>query len=211
MPKEKYKNPAVTVDMVIFTIVDRALKVLLIQRKNPPFQDCWAFPGGFVDYDEDIDNAAKRELQEETGVKNVYLEQFKAFGEIGRDPRHRTISVGYFALADYQELKIKAGDDARNAQLYDVNNHPELAFDHLKVLKAALFSLRNKLEYSPIAAYVMPDEFNISQLKETYEILLGKKIDIEKFKNEVLKLDFIEQLGVDKYKFKKNVFYSSRF
>jgi len=211
MPKEKYKNPSVTVDMVIFTIKDNTLNVLLIQRKNPPYQNCWAFPGGFVDYEEDIDNAAKRELEEETGIKNVELHQFHSFGTPDRDPRRRVISVAYYALAKYQDLNIKAADDAKDAKLFDLNNLPELAFDHSKVLKCALKAMNISLEHYPTAANLLAKEFSLENLHNIYEILLSKTLNKDQFQLEIPKLKFIEQIASDKYRFNEKISYSSRF
>ncbi len=131
----KYPRPAVTVDIMLF---DRGApqKLLLIQRKNPPFQGQWAFPGGFVDPDETLEIAAQRELKEETGVSVKHLEQFKTFSEPDRDPRGRTISTIFFAAID-QKIPVSANDDAAKADWFDLNKLPPLAFDHEKIVQEA--------------------------------------------------------------------------
>ena len=142
--KKKYKPISLTVDTLIFSKTDRAdrdIKLLLVKRKNPPFQNKWAIPGGFVNYDEELEIAAKRELEEETGVKNVSVKQLHTFGKIGRDPRGRTVSVAYLAFVDAEQVKIKAGDDAKEAQWFDVSELPELAFDHQEIIDFAIKNL----------------------------------------------------------------------
>lgn len=134
------QNIAITVDTVIFYKVDKALKLLLIQRKNSPFKEKWALPGGFLEEDETLVNAAARELEEETGLTSVNLIQMEAYGAIGRDPRGRTISIAFMGLLDKEEIVVGA-DDAMNAKWFDITNLPELAFDHAEIVDAALSRL----------------------------------------------------------------------
>jgi len=208
---EKYKNPAVTVDIVIFSIFDEDLKVLLIKRKFPPYENCWAIPGGFVDYIEPLESAALRELQEETGIENIFLEQFYTFGAPGRDPRGRTVSVVYFALLNPNNLKIKAQSDAKEAAWFNVKELPELAFDHKDILSCAIETLKLKLENFFVAKELLPEKFTLNQFQKLYEIILNRKIDDGRFKCEILKMDFIEKTGVHEYRFKKDISFSSRF
>ncbi len=133
-----YPRPSVTTDCVLFARTEDDLKVLLIERKFEPYKGKWAFPGGFLNMDEDIETGAKRELYEETGLQNVELQQLHTFGDIGRDPRGRVISVVYFAVIELDNHKAKAGDDAEKAEWFSVKNLPELAFDHSKILDFAL-------------------------------------------------------------------------
>ncbi len=135
---KKYKPIALTVDAIILSKTGNGIKILLIKRKNQPFKDKWAIPGGFADYDEELETAAKRELEEETGVKTPCLNQLYTFGKINRDPRGRTVSVVYYAFVDETGTKIKAGDDAKEAQWFDVGDLPELAFDHEEIIDFAL-------------------------------------------------------------------------
>lgn len=133
----KYPRPALTVDMLVTRVVDSKLEVLLIQRLNPPFKDCWALPGGFVDMDETLEQAAARELVEEAGLKSIELKQVKAYSAIDRDPRGRTVSVLFTGQATPESI-IKAGDDAKNAAWFCTNQLPPLAFDHDEIIREVL-------------------------------------------------------------------------
>lgn len=138
----KYPRPALTVDAVVFLKDALKTEVLLIQRKNPPFQSGWALPGGFVDMDETLETAVHRELLEETGLKNIRLSQLHAFSTPGRDPRGHTISVVFWGVLEVDQI-AKAGDDAQNAEWFDLNNLPKLAFDHDEILEMAISTFRN--------------------------------------------------------------------
>ncbi|MGB5734353.1 MAG: NUDIX domain-containing protein [Thiohalocapsa sp.] len=190
-----YPHPAVTTDVVLFTLRGEALQLLLIQRGNPPFQDCWALPGGFLDIDEDLDRCAARELAEETGVSGLYLEQLCTFGAVGRDPRERVISVAYFALAPSQRLTLKAGDDAADAQWFQFSELPTLAFDHAEIIRTAHERLIAKLDYSTIAFQFLPETFTLGELQRVYEILVDAEIDKRNFRKWALALRQIEETG----------------
>ena len=138
----KYERPSVTVDVVMMSLRQRDLQVLLIKRRAWPYEGMWAVPGGFVNIQESLETAAKRELQEETGVQDVYLEQLYTFGDPGRDPRTRVITVVYFALLDSERLQVRAADDATDVGWFSVDDLPPLAFDHDKILQYALNRLR---------------------------------------------------------------------
>jgi 8-oxo-dGTP diphosphatase len=140
----------VTVDIVIFTIRDRALQVLLVKRGVPPYVGQYAVPGGFIREEESLEEAAKRELYEETGVRNVFLEQLYSLGDPRRDPRGRVITVAYYALISSEKLSLVAGADAAEAKWFPLNNLPSLAFDHKQILGYAMERLRNKLEYTTV-------------------------------------------------------------
>ncbi len=208
---EKYKNPALTVDIVVFSIIKNTLKLLLIKRKNPPFQDKWAIPGGFADYDEGILAAAGRELEEETGINNAGLEQVQTFGKPGRDPRGRTVSVVYYALIDSSGLTIKADTDAKEAKWFNVNTLPELAFDHAEILDFTTEFLRQKLENTPVVRSVLPDEFSIDKLQEVYEVILDKKFGAEEFEQKIKETGLLETTENSLYKFRKNVNFTGKF
>lgn len=130
------QNIAVTVDSVIFCKTETTFKVLLIQRKNDPFKDDWALPGGFLEEDEDLESGAKRELKEETGVEVESLEQVRAFGTPGRDPRGPTVTIAFLSRI-YCEEDLKPADDAKDARWFEINKLPELAFDHAEIIKTA--------------------------------------------------------------------------
>ena len=156
-----YPHPAVTVDIVIFTIVDDDLKVLLIQRGIEPYEGMWALPGGFVGLDESLRRAAWRELKEETGVHAAFLEQLSAFGHPDRDPRERVITVAYYALIPSDRLELKAATDARKAELFSMSDLPELAFDHAKILRRAHQKVKAKIDEPIIALQLVPESFTL--------------------------------------------------
>src|SRR5947209_17711684 len=166
----KYDRPSVTVDVVMMSLRQRDLQVLLIKRRSWPYEGMWAIPGGFVNMDESLETAAKRELQEETGVQDVYLEQLYTFGDPGRDPRTRVITVVYFALLSSQHLQLHAADDAVDVGWFSVYELPSLAFDHEKILNYALERLRGKLEYTTIAFSLLPAQYTLRELQRVYEI-----------------------------------------
>jgi 8-oxo-dGTP diphosphatase len=175
----------VAVDTVIFTIQAGELRVLLVKRGIPPFEGKYAIPGGFVHEAESLDDAARRELKEETGVSDVYLEQLYSFGDPGRDPRGRVISVSYFALIAASHSPLAAGSDAAEARWWPVRNLPPLAFDHHKILDYSLERLRNKLEYTTVGFQLLPPRFSLSELQEVYEAILGKKLDKRNFRRKL--------------------------
>ena len=184
----------VTVDIVIFTVRERRLQVLLVRRKFPPFEGRWAIPGGFVLDGESLEAAALRELEEESGVRDVYLEQLYSFGDPARDPRGRVVTVSYVALIA-PDRPLAAGTDASDAAWYDVDSKPPLAFDHGKILKVALERLRNKLEYSTVGFQLLPRKFTLSQLQQVYEAILGRRLDKRNFRRKMELLKILEPLG----------------
>jgi len=194
----RYPHPAVTTDIVIFTIRSDELKVLLIKRALPPHKNEWALPGGFIKLDESLEEGARRELEEETGVKDVYLEQLYTFGEPDRDPRERVITVAYYALIPSEELEILAGSDAEGVSWFGMKELPDLAFDHKKILNMAHERLTAKLDYSTIAFQFMPTNFTLSELQHVYEVILREKIDKRNFRKRILSLKLIKETGKDK-------------
>ena len=168
----KYPHPSVTTDCVIFGFDGTRLNVLLIERGNDPYKGCWAFPGGFLNMDESALEGAKRELYEETGLRDAYIHQFHAFSAPDRDPRERVISIAYFALVRLTD--VKAGDDAAKAQWFPLDEIPPLAFDHDKMLREALKALRRMIHFEPIGVELLPENFTKTQLQSLYEAILGK-------------------------------------
>ena len=168
----KYPHPSVTTDCVIFGFDGTRLNVLLIERGNDPYKGCWAFPGGFLNMDESALEGAKRELYEETGLRDAYIHQFHAFSAPDRDPRERVISIAYFALVRLAD--VKAGDDAAKAQWFPLDEIPPLAFDHDKMLREALKALRRMIHFEPIGVELLPENFTKTQLQSLYEAILGK-------------------------------------
>lgn len=195
-----YPRPALTVDGVVLGLDPKSqLQVLLIERGNEPFQGQWALPGGFVDkMDESVDDAIRRELQEETGITGLFLEQLYTFGKPGRDPRERVVSVAYFALVRSNDLKPVAGDDAKAAGWFLTNDLPKLAFDHAEILKIALDRLRAKVRYQPIGFELLPEKFTLSKLQAMYESVLGKPLDKRNFVKKILSLDILNEVGKTK-------------
>ncbi|MDD4534363.1 MAG: NUDIX hydrolase [Prevotella sp.] len=133
----KYPHPAVTADCIVFAHADGETKVLFIERKNGPFKGHWAFPGGFVNIDETVEDAARRELEEETGLQVGEIHQIGAFSKVDRDPRERIITIAFYCIIDKSE-EVTGADDARQARWFSINNLPPLAFDHADILQAAI-------------------------------------------------------------------------
>lgn len=185
-------RPAVTVDVVIFSLVEDDLKVLLVQRDRQPFLGQWGIPGGFVYRHEALESAAARKLDDETGVKNVYLEQLYTFGSPNRDPRSRVITVAYFALLPY--AAIRELDEAR-ASWFPLNALPSLAFDHEEIVQYALTRLRYKLEYTTVGFRLLPDLFTLSELQKAYEIILDERLDKRNFRRKILAAEILQETG----------------
>jgi len=185
----------VAVDVALFTIRDQALKVLLVKRAAAPFRNAWALPGGFVRRNESVDEAALRELQEETGISRVYLEQLYTFGDLDRDPRGRVISVSYYAVVDSEQLEAQARMNTSGTRLFPVTRLPELAFDHRKIVGYALERLRNKVNYTSVAFQLLPRTFTLSELQRAYEVILGQKLDKRNFRKKMLQLGILKDTG----------------
>jgi 8-oxo-dGTP diphosphatase len=182
---------SLTADVVAFVFRDDQLQLLLIKRRSEPFQGMWAFPGGFVETDESIEAAAARELEEETGLRDVYLEQLYTFGKPGRDPRSRIVTVAYLALLRPDVQDPHGADDAADAAWFPVDDLPPLAFDHEKILEYALERLRYKLEYSDVGFRLLPVEFTFSELKTVYEVILQETLDKRNFRRKVLRASIL--------------------
>ena len=189
-----YPRPALTVDCVVFGMDEEDLKVLLIKRGVEPFVGKWALPGGFVRMEEALDAAARRELEEEAGIRPSHLEQLYTFGEPGRDPRGRVVTVAYFALVKLTDHRVQASTDAREAAWFSVWDTPKLAFDHADVLGTALQRLKGKLRYQPIGFELLPPKFTLTQLQRLYEIILERQLDKRNFRKKILSMDLLEEL-----------------
>ncbi len=191
-----YPKPSVTVDIVLFTFTEGELRVLLIKRRRDPFAGHWALPGGFVNENEPLEQAAARELQEETGIQGIYLEQLYTFGDPGRDPRGWVISVAYFGIVSAdQARRVHAGDDAGDAFWFNVYHLPPLAFDHERIIRYALQRLRYKLEYTGLGFLLLPESFTLSQLQAVYEVVLQEKLDKRNFRKKILNMNILEETG----------------
>jgi 8-oxo-dGTP diphosphatase len=190
----KYPRPALTVDCVVFGFDESELKVLLVERALEPFKGSWALPGGFVHVDETIDAAARRELAEEAGLTNVFLEQLYTFGAVERDPRERIVSVAYFALVKLSDYNVRAAADAADARWFPISRVPKLAFDHAEILATALERLKGKVRYQPIGFELLPPKFTLSQLQHLYEAVLGTELDKRNFRKKVLSFGLLVAL-----------------
>ena len=192
--KYEYARPALTVDCVVFGLDEVDLKVLLIERDLPPFEGKWALPGGFVRVEESLDDAALRELEEETGLKKVFLEQLYTVGDLKRDPRERVVTVAYYALVRLSSHKVQAATDARQALWFAIDDLPKLAFDHDKILKMAHERLRGKVRYQPIGFELLPQKFTLRQLQHLYEVVLDRELDKRNFRKKILGMEILEEL-----------------
>jgi 8-oxo-dGTP diphosphatase len=187
----KYPHPAVTADCVIFGFDGVSIKVLLIQRGIEPFKDKWAFPGGFMKIDETVEECAKRELEEETELKNTSVEQFYTFSDVNRDPRERVITVAHYALVRLSD--VKGGDDASSARWFAQDEIPSLAFDHDRILRMAINCLKERICFEPIGFELLPEVFTMTELQNLYEAILGVKFDRRNFYNKMLKLGILSE------------------
>jgi 8-oxo-dGTP diphosphatase len=188
----RYPRPALTVDIVVFALDENDLQVMLIQRDQGPFEGDWALPGGFVNVDETLDAAAARELEEETGLRDIFLEQLYTFGDVDRDPRERVVTVAYYALVNLAGHNVRAASDARNAAWFSVNELPDLAFDHRKILNVALDRLRGKVRYQPVGFELLPEKFTLRQLQTLYETILDRRLDKRNFRKKVQGMEILK-------------------
>jgi 8-oxo-dGTP diphosphatase len=193
----EYPRPSVTVDCVVFGLDEsQDLRVLLIQRAHDPYAGAWALPGGFVDMGEDLDTAARRELEEETGVKDVFIEQLYTFGAPERDPRGRVISIAYYALVNLNEHPIAADSDAQQADWFKITELPSLAFDHALIMETAIQRLKAKVRYQPIGFELLPERFTLTELEDLYRKILGREHNINRrnFRSKILKMGILEPI-----------------
>ncbi|MEJ7710987.1 MAG: NUDIX domain-containing protein [Pyrinomonadaceae bacterium] len=191
----KYERPALTVDCVVFglDLAAEQLNVLLIERDAKPFAGEWALPGGFVHSGESPEAAAIRELKEETGIGDVYLEQLYTFGAPERDPRGWIVSVAHYALVSPDSHALSASSDARQAAWFAVTKLPQLAFDHKEILDMALARLRGKVTYAPIGFELLPKKFSLKQLQKLYDIILGRELDNRNFRKKILGMGMLQE------------------
>ena len=206
-----------SIDCVIFGFEDQQLKVLLYKRAFEPEIDQWALPGGFIRWEEDLDHAASRILSEITAVENIYMEQINAFGAVGRDPFQRVITIGFYALINPDDYEIVPGPSAKEARWFNIDELPQLAFDHSEIFQAGIEKLRLKVRYAPIGFELLPEKFTLTMIQKLYEAVLGIEFDVRNFRKKLLKMDLLiklneKQNGVahraaNLYKFDKDIYH----
>jgi 8-oxo-dGTP diphosphatase len=185
------QNIKVAVDNCIFTVISRALHVLLIRMKKEPFQGMWALPGGLIGNDESPEDAAVRILMEETGVRDVYLEQLYTFGAPARDPLGRVVSLAYFALIPAGDVELRTSSKYSAVGWWGAEALPPLAYDHNEIVEYALKRLRWKLDYTNVAWSLLPDEFSFGELQSVYEAVLGQRLDRRNFRKKILSYNLL--------------------
>ena len=191
----EFPRAALTVDAIVFGLdEENDLKILLIQRGLAPFEGKWALPGGFVRIGESLDEAVYRELQEETGLAKLFLEQLYTFGNPKRDPREHVVSVAYYALVNLLDHNVRASTDAASAAWFSLEDLPALAFDHAEIVKVASERLRSKVRYQPIGFELLPEKFTLTQLQKLYETILGKQMDKRNFRKKVQRMGILKDL-----------------
>ncbi|MBK9924928.1 MAG: NUDIX hydrolase [Anaerolineales bacterium] len=191
----EYEQPGVTVDLVVFTVSEDALKAMLIRRAETPYSGYWALPGGFIKTGESLESAALRVLREKTGVEDVYIEQLYTFGEPDRDPRTRVITVAYFALIPWKQLARPESQKIAGITWHPVDALPKLAFDHKDILSYAVRRLRAKVSYSNIVYGLMPKHFRLSELQRMYEIIINDRLDKRNFRKRMLATNLLQETG----------------
>jgi len=181
-----------SVDCVIFGYAAGKLQIALIKRKKPPFKGKWALPGGFLECNETVEEAAFRELKEETGIGDIYLEQFQVFSNPGRDPRGRVVTVAFFALIVSDRLEPVAKEDAEKAGWWALDKLPPLAFDHGAIFTKGLEALRAAVTLRPLLFELLPKKFTLTDFQTLYEQVFAIKIDKRNFRKKVLSMGLIQ-------------------
>lgn len=189
---QELKKPAVSIQVLIFSIQHNELTVALINRPREPFLNFWSIPGDMIEEHDPLETAARSILFRKTGIRDVYLEQLYTFGDIDRDPRGRVITIAYFALIPHTSIDLTKAPLTLKAKWVNVNALPELAFDHAKIIQYAVERIKAKLLYSDIAKALLPEKFRLSELQQVYEVILGNSLDKRNFRKKMLSLHIIE-------------------
>ena len=196
MYQYKYPHPAMTADCVVFGFDGKQLHVLLIERGLEPYKGSWALPGGFMKIDETVEQCALRELKEETGVEDIYLEQFHVFSAVGRDPRERVVTVAFLALVRKSDFRLIAGDDAAGASWFELGKLPSLAFDHHDIIDMARKRLPELMRTKPIGFKLLDEKFSMNELQRLYEAVNGTTYDRRNFARKMSSTGLLRDEGV---------------
>lgn len=191
----KYPHPSVTTDSVVFGFDGKALHILLIERGIEPYKGSWALPGGFLKMDETVEQGAARELMEETGVEKIYLEQFRVYSAVNRDPRERVITVAFYALVRKSDYRLIAGDDAARASWFGIDELPPLAFDHRQIINDAREHLKDVIVTRPIAFHLLDKYFSMSELQHIYEAINQTQYDRRNFSKKMIASDMLHKVS----------------
>ncbi|MCR5313592.1 MAG: NUDIX hydrolase [Bacteroidaceae bacterium] len=211
MYQYKYPHAALTTDAVVFAFKNNKLHVLLIERGNEPCKGKWAFPGGFLEMDETLEEGCKRELLEETGVDDIHVEELKSFSTVDRDPRERVVTVAFLAFIRHQDVHVVAGDDAAKAKWFAVDELPKLAFDHEEILREAFSAMRRRILFEPLAFYLLDKTFTLSELQTVYEAITGNQYDSKRFYSSIIDNDYVTPVdgstdGQQRYKLNESAY-----
>jgi ADP-ribose pyrophosphatase YjhB (NUDIX family) len=181
----------ISVDCVIFGFKESKLHILLVKQGVGDFKGNWALPGNWVRYNESIDEAAYRILSSQTSVENIFLEQFKVFGEVDRFPKKRVITIGYYALVNIENFELKAGISVSEVKWFEINEVPKMVFDHNHIFENCLEYLKFKIKHKPIGFNLLPERFTLLQLLELYEAILNINLDKPNFRKKFLKMNLL--------------------
>lgn len=193
----QYPHAALTTDCVVFGFDGERLRLLLIERGEAPFKGMWALPGGFLRMDETVEECARRELREETGVAHCHLEELKSFSAVRRDPRERVVTIAHIALVPHQD--VVAGTDAAHARWYALDELPELAFDHADIIAMAVRRLCELIHFRPVAFELLANQFSMRELQTLYEIILDTKFDRRNFAKKMHHLGLLRPTDGDEH------------
>ena len=192
-----YKNQGIHVITALFTVEQGITKVLLIKRKNKPFEGDWVLTGGALYNNEDLEEGALRELKEKTGISGVEIKQFKAFGKVDRAPVMRMVAIGFIGIIDSKRVHVlRETENTSNADWFPIDKIPPLGYDHEEILHDALIELRKQIVKSNILKSLFPDGVTMPELQKTYEAILNKKFDRRNFRKKILNLDLIEDTNL---------------
>lgn len=194
MAKDKHLE-SLSIDCVIFGFDEGELKILTIKRASEPQKGKWALPGGFVGNDENLNDSARRILEELTGLKNIYMEQYHVFGNVDRYPLRRVVSIAYYALIKIDAYNLKASSNAEEVKWFPLSKVPKLVFDHNEIMEKGFERLKNNVKYNPIGFELLPEKFTLSQLQKLYEAVLGMELDKRNFRKKILSMDLIIKLN----------------